>query len=104
LNRALGRAEIPAQPVEYEMARAFGDVHAVHELWQTLGFGPAIKRALRSSRRGFDEETLVRAIVFNRLYAPDSKLGCLEWLETVTIPAMPEVVSPMANCCVPWMP
>jgi Transposase DDE domain len=89
LNRALGRAENPAQPVEYQMARAFGDVYALHELWQSLGFGPAIKRALRSSRRSFDAEALVRAMVFNRLYAPDSKLGCLEWLETVTIPAMP---------------
>jgi hypothetical protein len=93
LNRALGRAENPAQPVEYQMARAFGDVYALHHLWQSLGFGPAVKRALRSSRRGFDAEALVRAMVFNRLCAPDSKLGCLEWLETVTIPAMPEVVT-----------
>lgn len=93
LNRALGRAENPAQPVEYEMAQAFGDVYALHELWQSLGFGQAIKRAPRSSRRGFDAEALVRAMVFNRLCAPDSKLGCLEWLETVTIPAMPESVT-----------
>jgi hypothetical protein len=65
LNRALGRAQNTAQPVEYESARAFGDVYALHELWQRLGFGPAIKRALRSSRRGFDAEALVRAMVFN---------------------------------------
>jgi transposase len=93
LNRALGRAENPAQPVEYEMARAYGDVYALHELWQSLGFGQAIKRALRSSRRSFDAEALVRAMVFNRLCAPDSKLGCLEWLETVTIPGMPESIA-----------
>jgi len=93
LNRALGRAENPAVPVEYEMARAFGDVYALHELWQSLGFGQAVKRALRSSRRSFDAEALVRAMVFNRLCAPDSKLGCLQWLETVTIPAMPESVT-----------
>lgn len=93
LNRALGRAENPAVPVEYEMARAFGDVYALHELWQSLGFGQVIKRALRSSRRSFDAEALVRAMVFNRLCAPDFKLGCLEWLETVTIPAMPESVT-----------
>lgn len=93
LNRSLGRAENPAHPVEYEMARAFGDVYTLQELWQSLGFGPAIKRALRSSRRSFDAEALVRAMVFNRLCAPDSKLGCLAWLETVTIPAMPETVT-----------
>lgn len=93
LNRALGRAENPARAVEYESARAFGDVYALHELWQSLGFGQAIRRALRSSRRGFDAEALVRAMVFNRLCAPDSKLGCLEWLETVSIPGMPEAVT-----------
>ena len=32
-------------------------------------------------------------MVFNRLCAPDSKLGCLAWLETVTIPGMPELVT-----------
>ena len=32
-------------------------------------------------------------MVFNRLCAPDSKLGCLEWLETVAIPGMPEAVT-----------
>jgi hypothetical protein len=93
LNRALGRAQNTAQPVEYESARAFGDVYALHELWQRLGFGQAIKRALRSSRRGFDAEALVRAMVFNRLCAPDSKLGCLQWLQTVSIPGVPESVT-----------
>lgn len=89
LNRAIGRVD-PAAPVEYDSARAFGDVYALHELWGALGFREVIRAALRSSRREFDAEALVRAMVFNRLCAPDSKLGCLEWLETVSIPGMPE--------------
>jgi transposase len=93
LNRALGRSPNTAQPVEYESARAFGDVYALHALWKELGLGDAIGRALRSSRREFDAEALVRAMVFNRLCAPDSKLGCLEWLETVSIPGMPDAVT-----------
>lgn len=93
LNRALGRSESTARTVEYDSSRAFGDVYALHALWNELGLGDAIRRALRSSRRSFDVEALVRAMVFNRLCAPDSKLGCLEWLETVAIPAMPEGVS-----------
>lgn len=93
LNRALGRSEPTAQPVEYDSSRAFGDVYALHALWNELGLGDAIRRALRSSRRGFDAEALVRAMVFNRLCAPDSKLGCLEWLETVAIPGMPDAVT-----------
>ena len=93
LNRVLGRAENTAAAVEYDSAKAFGDVYALHELWQSLGFGQAIKRALRSSRRQFDAEALVRAMVFNRLCAPDSKLGCLQWLETVAMPGVPETVT-----------
>lgn len=55
--------------------------------------GDAIRRALRSSRRSLDAEALVRGTVFNRLCALDSKLGCFEWLETVSIPGMSEAVT-----------
>jgi hypothetical protein len=48
---------------------------------------------LRSGRREIDAEALIRAMVFNRLCAPDSKLGCLRWLETVAMPAMPQGVT-----------
>ena len=78
--------------MEYDSALAFGDVYALHELWVSLGFREVVRSALRSSRREFDAESLMRAMVFNRLCAPDSKLGCLEWLQTVAIPGMPEKV------------
>lgn len=93
LQRALGRVPSSAPVPEYDTALAFGDVYALNELWSDLGFGEAIRRALRSSRRAFDAEALVRAMVFNRLCAPDSKLGCLEWLETVSIPGMPNGIT-----------
>lgn len=93
LQRALGRVPVSAPVPQYDTALAFGDVYALNELWSSLGFGEAVKRALRSSRRSFDAEALVRAMVFNRLCAPDSKLGCLDWLQTVSIPGMPEAVT-----------
>jgi hypothetical protein len=65
----------------------------LHELWKDLGFDRALGRALRSGTRRLDAEALVRAMVFNRLCAPDSKLGCLRWLETVAMPTMPEGVT-----------
>ena len=89
LNRALGRAESSAQRVEYDSALAYGDLYALHQLWNELGLGRAIASALRSSRRSFDAEALVRTMVFHRLCAPDSKLGCLEWLDTVQMPGLP---------------
>ncbi|MCG5548926.1 hypothetical protein LRD17_09245 [Halorhodospira halochloris] len=59
---------------EFETARAFGDLWVLHQLWHELGLDHAIRKALRSSRRSFDAEALVRAMVFNRLSAPSSKL------------------------------
>lgn len=93
LNRAVGRAENTASDVTYDAALGYGDVFALHELWKDLGFDRALSRALRSGRREIDAEALIRAMVFNRLCAPDSKLGCLRWLETVALPAMPGNVS-----------
>jgi transposase len=90
LNRALGRSENAARPVEYDTALAYGDVFALQQLWTQLGFDRVITRALRSSRREFDAEAVVRAMVFNRLCAPNSKLGCLDWLDTVAMPGLPD--------------
>lgn len=93
LNRAIGRTENVALEVVHESARAHGNVFALHELWRELGFDKALSRALRSARREFDAEALIRAMVFNRLCEPDSKLGCLRWLETVAMPAIPDTVT-----------
>ena len=93
LNRAIGRAENTASEVIQEPGLAFGNVFALHELWRDFGIDTALKRAMRSSRRDIDAEALIRAMVFNRLCAPDSKLGCLRWLDTVAMPAMPETVT-----------
>jgi len=88
LQRAVGRPTTPIAPPEYEPARGFGDLWAMHQLWHTLGLGPALRRALRSSRRRFDAEALIRLMVFNRLCDPESKLGVLRWLEEVVVPAL----------------
>ena len=93
LNRAVGRLENTASDIAYDSSLAYGDVFALHELWKDLGVDRALGRALRSGRREINAEALIRAMVFNRLCAPDSKLGCLRWLETVAMPAMPEGVT-----------
>ncbi|WP_237029048.1 IS1634 family transposase [Phaeobacter porticola] len=73
LNRSIGRSDNTAFAVEIESSKAYGNVFALHELWKDLGF--------------------VRAMVFNRLCDPTSKLGCLRWLETVAMSGMPETVT-----------
>ena len=93
LQRAAGHKTVsPGQP-RFFAAQAFGHVYLLHELWQSLGLGSALSRALRSTRRRFDAAALVRAMVFNRLCEPTSKLGVLRWLETVSLPDAPETVT-----------
>lgn len=93
LDRALGRQRIAAPSVEFVTAKSLGDVYALHALWAELGLADAVRRSLRSSRRRFDAEALIRAMVFNRLCEPESKLGVLRWLDTVAMPDMPEAVN-----------
>lgn len=93
LQRALGRKPVPVRSAQFESSKAFGDLFALHTLWNELGMGAALKKAVRSSRRQFDAEALIRTMVFNRLCDPQSKLGVLRWLDTVAMPGVPESVS-----------
>jgi transposase len=90
LLKLTGRPDIlkaPAASVEFESARALGNVWALNELWETLGFGE-LRRVFRKTRHSIDIEAMLKAMVFNRLCDPESKLGVLRWLETVAIPGV----------------
>ena len=71
--------------VEFESALALGDVWALDQLWKELGFD-ALGGVFRKARYTTAVEHAIRVMVFNRLCDPDSKLGVLRWLETVSIP------------------
>jgi transposase len=89
LARATGKpiADTAPPAIVYEPARAFGDVWALTELWHELGFDQ-LQRVFRRTRHEIDVEALLRIMVFNRLCDPESKLGVLRWLETVTLPGV----------------
>ena len=91
LLKASGRSpdllSVAEPAIEFESARALGDVWALQELWQTLGFGE-LRRIFKKTRHTTDVEALLRVMVFNRLCDPESKLGVLRWLETVTLPGV----------------
>jgi len=76
---------------EFFPSRGLGHLFALHQLWSRLDLGTALRRCFRDSRRQFDAEALVRAMVFNRLVDPRSKLGLLAWLSTVAMPDCPEM-------------
>ena len=76
-----------APQLRFESALALGDVWALDALWHELGFD-TLGRIFRRTRYTNPIEHAIRAMVFNRLCDPDSKLGVLRWLQTVSVPGM----------------
>ena len=90
LLKVTGRPDFlnaPLPAVEFESARALGNVWALNELWESLGFGE-LRRVFGKTRHSIDVEALIRVMVFNRLCDPESKLGVLRWLDTVAMPGV----------------
>ena len=90
LLKVTGRPDFlnaPLPAIEFESARALGNVWALNELWESLGFGE-LRRVFRKTRHSIDVEALIRVMVFNRLCDPESKLGVLRWLDTVAMPGV----------------
>ena len=89
LLRAKGRSlsETSVPQVRFESALALGDVWALDQLWHELGFD-RLAGVFRRARFTNPIEHAVRVMVFNRLCDPDSKLGVLRWLQTVSMPGI----------------
>ncbi|PRP68583.1 IS4 family transposase, partial [Chromobacterium amazonense] len=87
LLRVTGHSLPEPAAMTFESARALGDVWALTELWNELGFG-RLRQIFCRTRHDIDVEALLRVMVLNRLSNPDSKLGVLRWLETVSLPGI----------------
>lgn len=89
LLRAKGRpaawAESPQ--VRFESALSLGDVWALDALWHELGFD-GLAAVFRRARFTTAVEHALRVMAFNRLCDPESKLGVLRWLQTVSMPGI----------------
>jgi transposase len=73
--------------VRFESALCLGDVWALDALWHELGFN-GLSAIFRRARFSTAVEQAIRVMVFNRLCDPDSKLGVLRWLQTVSMPGV----------------
>lgn len=87
LLRAKGRASSAADSpqIVFESALGLGDVWALTSLWKEVGFD-ALAGVFRQAHYTTAVEHAIRVMVFNRLCDPDSKLGVLRWLQTVSLP------------------
>ena len=89
LLRAKGRSldDTSSPQVRFESALALGDVWALDQLWRELDFD-SLSAVFRRARFTNPVEHALRVMVFNRLCDPDSKLGVLRWLQTVSMPGV----------------
>ena len=91
LNRAQGRdpgagmAPAGLEGARFLEARAAGDLWALWQVWRSLDLD-RLSLAWSRSRSNVDVIACLRAMVFNRLCDPSSKLGVLRWLPTVALP------------------
>ena len=102
LLRAKGRSADEPQ-IEFESALSLGDVWALRRLWHEVGFDE-LARVFRKARFTTAVEHAIRVMVFNRLCDPDSKLGVLRWLETVSMPQIDTAALTPSNCFAAWTP
>ena len=79
---------VESSVAEFNPALSVGATWLLHSLWQQLGFTQVFRPLLRSAHPGFDAESLLKVMVFNRLCDPESKLGILRWLESTLIPGI----------------
>lgn len=84
-GRPIGDADAPQW--RFESGLALGDVWALDALWHELGFS-GLAAIFRRARFTTAVEQAIRVMVFNRLCDPDSKLGVLRWLQTVSMPGI----------------
>jgi transposase len=89
LLRAKGKPVVGtgAPQVRFESALTLGDVWALDSLWHELGFD-GLAGVFRRARFTTPVEQALRVMVFNRLCDPESKLGVLRWLQTVSMPGV----------------
>jgi hypothetical protein len=85
--RGLAPRETSTPQVRFESALALGDVWALDQLWRELGF-ECLSGVFRRARFTTAVEHAIRVMVFNRLCDPESKLGVLRWLHTVSMPGI----------------
>ena len=77
--------------VRNRRARLLGPVLVAGSLWEELGIGSVMSRALRKRKIEFDASLLSFAMALNRLCDPRSKLGMTNWYAGVHLPKLLEL-------------
>jgi len=87
LTRFFGLDSGPGpQDVEVEESLEFGACFALDAIWNQLNLSETIRDHMKEHACDIDIVPPVKAMVFNRLLEPTSKLGVYDWVNTQAIP------------------
>mgnify|MGYP001111560448 CR=1 FL=1 len=73
---------------EFDSSKSIGQIWAFMELWKQLKVSQTIARLKKKTKIEIDLDDYLKALVFNRLDDPGSKLRLISWLETVYLPGI----------------
>lgn len=90
LQRAVGKERGGAEDYGITFARDFGHVYAVAAVWEGLGLSRALSGAGLDGETRFGAAEMIKLLAVNRVCDPCSKLGLLEWLDSVWFPGLEE--------------
>ena len=90
INSLLRLKNLTSESLEGDIdgVKDFGQIWALMHLWKELKMSQIIASEARKRNIQFDLEAHLKALTFNRLDDPGSKLKLLTWLETVHIPGV----------------
>ena len=71
---------------DVDSAQSFGQIWTYLNLWRELKISQTLAKYLKKTQIEFNLEDHLKALVFNRLDDPGSKLKLMSWLENVYIP------------------
>ena len=80
-----------AEGLGLEEALEYGPLPVLHRLWEDLGLGPSLRKALAGHAYTSPVEAAVFAMVASRIMRPASKLATSRWLSGVYWPGFDEV-------------
>lgn len=73
---------------EFDSCKSVGQIWAFMEIWRRLKITQNIEKLKKKTKISFNLEDHLKALVFNRLDDPGSKLRLISWLETVYLPGI----------------
>lgn len=88
LSRICGISPNLNLPMESKKVLHFGDVLAIHKVWDTLGLSDVINSPETSEKSPIDLSLLTELMVMNQIIKPRSKQTIIEWYRCLYLPGL----------------